>query len=120
LFPSWLARKLLLNIWNEADRKQTGSGKLRGRMALIKIIEDLLRKAQKPMRVDDIASKMIESGLWETKGKTPAETVGARVYSDIKARGEASVFVKVSPKVFALREFASVHPGGIAKPAPIG
>ena len=61
-----------------------------------------------PMSPDEIWQKAVESGI-ATKlgstGKTPAASVGARLYVDIKDNGEKSKFVQVSkhPARFMLR-----------------
>ena len=64
----------------------------------------VLQEAGHPLHADEIAEMILSKGLWKTTGKTPAATVGARLYSDIKKKGAASVFVKVSPNTFALRD----------------
>ncbi len=43
----------------------------------------VLKKAGKPLHAKEIAERIIESGLWVAKGKTPGATVSARLYSDI-------------------------------------
>lgn len=68
---------------------------------------EVLTTAGKPLRTDEIAQRILESGLWASGGKTPAATVSARLYADIKNNGDTSRFVKVGPQTFALRE-----PGG--------
>ena len=60
---------------------------------------------------------MISGGLWKSSGKTPQATVGARLYSDIKKKGEASVFVKVSAQTFALRNSSTKSTVALAVPA---
>ncbi len=67
----------------------------------------ILNEAQHPLYVTEITRRIIEAGLWQTRGKTPAATVGAAIYTDIKNKGGYSPFVKVSPQTFALRDSAS-------------
>ena len=64
---------------------------------------EILRNAGEPLHSREIANRIIASRLWKSEGKTPAATVGARIYSDIKKNGEKSPFVKVGPGTFALR-----------------
>ena len=65
----------------------------------------ILQSAGKPLHAKEIAERVIKEGLWHYKGKTPPGTVvGARLYSDINKRRDKSVFVKVSPQTFALRD----------------
>lgn len=72
-------------------------------MDLLKAIEDVLKLAHQPLHVGVIAEKVISGDLWKSSGKTPEATIRARLYSDIKKKGEASFFIKVSPQTFALR-----------------
>ena len=63
----------------------------------------VLKQAGKALHAKDITQQIISDGLWQSAGKTPDATVSARIYSDIKAKGDDSAFVKVGPQVFALR-----------------
>lgn len=76
----------------------------------------VLKEADRPLHAREIAKLIIEAGLWKSDGKTPAATVGARLYSDIKSNGDTSPFVKVGPQTFALRYSAVVSSG--AAPVP--
>jgi len=51
---------------------------------------EVLREAGVPLHVQEITKRVLGCGLWETKGKTPAATVGARLYSDIRKRQDTS------------------------------
>jgi hypothetical protein len=66
-----------------------------------------------------IAEKVISGGIWKSSGKTPEATISARLYSDIKKKGEASAFVKLSPQTFALRDSSmeAINSGSIPTPA---
>lgn len=68
-------------------------------MAIMKV----LREAGMPLHAKAITEQIISSGLWKTAGKTPASTVSARIYSDIKKNGEQSPFIQVAPQTFAIR-----------------
>ena len=68
----------------------------------------ILQSAKKPLHVKEIARRAIESGLWQSKGKTPASTVNSILSSDIKKNGDKSVFVKVGPMTFALQETVEI------------
>ena len=72
-------------------------------MNLLAAIEKVLNDSNKPLHVSEICQLVISNKLWNTEGKTPEATVGARIYSDIKNNGKRSVFVKVAPKTFFLR-----------------
>ncbi|MDR2461356.1 MAG: restriction endonuclease [Deltaproteobacteria bacterium] len=76
-------------------------------MKLLAVVAQIFRSVRKPMHVNEITERVILSGLWESKGKTPDATIGARIYHDIVVNGENSVFVKVGPGTFSLKEFTS-------------
>ncbi len=67
---------------------------------------EILKNAGEPLHSREIANRAMASRLWKSGGKTPAATVAAGIYSDIKKNGEQSPFVKVGPGIFALRESA--------------
>ena len=64
----------------------------------------VLREAGQPLTAQEIAARILQQGLWQTKGKTPDATVAARLYTDIKGHGHDSAFVQVGPNTFGLRE----------------
>ena len=76
----------------------------------------VLRQAGTALHARDISARIIDAGLWQSQGKTPAVTVAARLYSDIKKKGDRSSFVKAGAGTFALRDFAATP--GAAGPAP--
>jgi len=63
---------------------------------------EVLSNAREPLSLDEITKRMLSSGLWETSGKTPAATVGARIAVHIKENDMASRFHRVRPGVFAV------------------
>ena len=71
----------------------------------------ILLTAEKPLNAKEITERVINTGLWQSQGKTPNDTVSARIYSDIKKNGDKSPFVKVGPRTFALRESAEILSG---------
>ena len=73
-------------------------------MDLLDLVYDVLRRTDKPMRPTEIAAALLRDGLWQTQGKTPAATIGARIYMDIKKNGASSRFVKIGIGQFALAE----------------
>ena len=56
---------------------------------------EVLRAAGKPLHYREITKQVLAQNLWVTKGKTPWDTINARIYVDIKERGKASRFVRV-------------------------
>jgi restriction system protein len=63
----------------------------------------VLQEAGKPLHAKEITQHILSKGLWMTTGKTPAATVSARLYADIKKNGDASPFRLHAPQTFALR-----------------
>ncbi len=72
---------------------------------------EILQRAESPLHAKDLASRMIAEGLWKSDGKTPAATVSARLYSDIKNNGDKSPFIRVGPQIFALRNSVVIPHG---------
>lgn len=79
----------------------------------------VLRQAGTALHARDISARIIDAGLWQSQGKTPAVTVAARLYSDIKKKGDRSSFVKAGAGTFALRDFAATPDAAGPAPAPV-
>ena len=62
----------------------------------------VLREAEEPLNSQEITKRILEKGLWQTKGKTPAATVNARIAVEIKQRGSFARFRRVSPNVYTI------------------
>ncbi|MGB3975863.1 MAG: HTH domain-containing protein [bacterium] len=88
-------------------------------MSVLSAAIQILKKSGSPLHAKDLASQMIAEGLWKSDGKTPAATVSARLYSDIKSNGDKSPFVKVGPQTFGLRDSAEIPSGAAPVPAII-
>lgn len=80
----------------------------------------VLQAAKEPLRSAEITERILRQKLWTPTGKTPSATVEARICTEIKQNGDASIFVRVAPRTFGLRELgakpASVTPSVIPKP----
>ena len=63
----------------------------------------VLVEAGRPLHYKEITDRILTAGLWTTAGKTPWDTVAARVTGDIRLHGMKSRFVKTEPGVFAAR-----------------
>jgi len=81
-------------------------------MSVLSAAIQILKKSGSPLHAKDLASQMIAEGLWKSDGKTPAATVSARLYSDIKNNGDKSPFEKVGPQIFTLRDSAVIPNDG--------
>ncbi len=75
-------------------------------MSVLDAVQEVLDEAGGPLRVEEITARILDSGAWQTQGKTPTATVHARLASDIKKRGEQSRFIRTAPSTFALRHVA--------------
>lgn len=76
----------------------------------------ILKKSDTPLHAKDLTSRMIDEGLWKSEGKTPIATVSSRIYTDIKNKAAKSLFKKVAPQTFALRNSAKIT-GNIEEPS---
>ena len=43
----------------------------------------VLKASGKPMEIRELTRRILEQGLWETKGKTPWDTVAAQMYTEL-------------------------------------
>lgn len=63
----------------------------------------ILTEAGEALHYREITERALTRGLLRTSGKTPEESLNARLCVEIKDHGEASEFVRVAPGVFGLR-----------------
>ena len=73
---------------------------------------EILKKAGVPLHSKEITKQIMDTGLWNSKSKTPQDTISVCLYSDIKKNGNKSPFVKVGAQTFALQGFT----GGVQIP----
>jgi len=66
----------------------------------------VLKQVGKPLSPSEITSIALKQGLISTNGKTPSATMGARLYVDVKRKGNESKFFKENRGKFALREWS--------------
>lgn len=78
-------------------------------MSTLHVVEEVLRERRVPMVVREIVVTAAER--LPTKSKTPDTVVARDLAMDIKKRGDASKFTRVSPGRYTLRELvqSSVH-----------
>ncbi len=93
---------------------------MKKKYTFVDLIKDVFTVFPTPLTADEIWEKAVELGLdkkMASKGKTPWATLGARLYVDVKEKGEKSTFVPVSkrPARFILRGLGTPP----AKPAPV-
>jgi predicted NUDIX family phosphoesterase/dephospho-CoA kinase len=70
------------------------------------IAETVLRKEEAPLKPRQIVDRAKDEGLFSDKlsGKTPAQTMKAKLTVDVIKRGPSSRFVRTGPNTFYLRE----------------
>jgi hypothetical protein len=56
----------------------------------------ILRKAKEPLDANELVKRILEQGLWTTKGKTPASTIYAAIIREIHTKGSSARFRKVA------------------------
>jgi restriction system protein len=67
--------------------------------------EKVLQETGQPLHYKEITNRILSQNYWQTEGKTPDQTVNARIAVDIKKRGDNSRFVRTAPGVFGLRRW---------------
>lgn len=65
----------------------------------------ILRRGERPLSAKEITRIALKEGLITSDGKTPDATMGAVIYTDIKQKGEKSLFAKLKRGLFRLREW---------------
>jgi len=71
-------------------------------MSTLHVVEEVLRERRVPMVVREIV--VVAAERLPTKSKTPDTVVARDLAMDIKKRGDASKFTRVSPGKYTLRE----------------
>lgn len=85
-------------------------------MSALDAAATVLEAANGPLHYREITERTLAAGLWTTLGKTPWDTVNARIAVDIQKRGPASRFVRVEPGRYALNPDAT--PGTVPDTSP--
>lgn len=65
--------------------------------------QQILKVENKPLSAQEITYLAQKRGLFQSSGKTPAATMGAQLYTDIKKLGDKSLFVQLGKNRFGLR-----------------
>ncbi len=87
-------------------------------MTIIEGAEAVLAKAGEPLHYGEIAERMLADG-WQTRGKTPWDSVSSIINVDIKRRGAQSRFMRTSPGYFELNPDAPSGTTVVESPAPV-
>ena len=74
------------------------------RVSALDAAAQILAKAEKPMRAQELITAMAEQGLWSSPaGKTPHATLYAAMLREISAKGDAARFRKVDRGLFEIK-----------------
>lgn len=74
-------------------------------MSILTAVRTVLSQAGEPLHYKELTKRILDQGLWTTNGRTPNETVNARLSVEIKRRGTSSLFQRTNKGVFALRQW---------------
>ncbi len=69
--------------------------------SLLDLAAEVLTKAKEPMDCKAIVEKVLATGRWQTKGKTPAATLYSAIIREVARKGKDARFKKVSRGKFA-------------------
>ena len=72
------------------------------RPSLLDLAAEVLAKAKEPMDCKGIVEKVLASGRWSTKGKTPEATLYSAIIREIAAKGKEARFHKTGRGQFEL------------------
>ena len=78
-------------------------GRCKGQMSGLEAAFQVLAKAEKAMRVGEMADAAIEQGLWAPEGQTPKMTLSAAIQRELK-KGAESRFIKTEAGLFTARK----------------
>jgi len=85
----------------EAKPKKVRGEKKPKRVSALDAAAQVLAKAEKPMRAQELIAAMAEQGLWKSPGgKTPHATLYAAMMREARDKGGASRFHKVDRGLF--------------------
>ena len=89
----------------KAKTKKAGGKQKPKRVSALDAAAQVLAKAEKPMRAQELIATMAEQGLWTSPvGKTPHATLYAAILREIAAKGDAARFKKVDRGLFEINK----------------
>jgi len=81
------------------ERDATGGKQVRN--SLLNLAAKVLFEAGEPMTCKEMVEKVLATGLWQTKGRTPSSTLYSAVLRECQSKGAAARFRKVGKGKFA-------------------
>ncbi len=83
--------------------KKRGREQKPKRVSALDAAAQVLAKAERPMRAQELIAAMAEQGLWSSPaGKTPHATLYAAILREIGKKGDAARFKKVDRGLFEI------------------
>ncbi len=87
----------------KSKSKKRGGGRKPKRVSALDAAAQVLAKAERPMRAQELIAAMAEQGLWSSPaGKTPHATLYAAMIREARDKGTASRFRKVDRGLFEI------------------
>lgn len=78
------------------DTSQRGAKEAKQeRPSLLNLAAKVLSEAGEPLNCRQMVEKVLATGLWKTKGKTPSATLSSAILRECRTKGDASRFRKV-------------------------
>jgi hypothetical protein len=73
------------------------------RHSLLNLAAKALAEAGQPLNCKEMVEKVLATGLWQTKGRTPSATLYRAILREITTKGESARFRKVDKGKFACK-----------------
>lgn len=96
-------RKTTSKVRRRTKKAARATSKKTGRTSLLNAAAAVLAKAQKSMTCPEMVEAVLKAGTWKTRGKTPAATLSAAIYREIRDKGKEARFAKAERGRFRLR-----------------
>jgi hypothetical protein len=67
------------------------------RSSLLNLAAIALAEANEPLNCKEMVERVLATGLWQSEGKTPAQTLASAILREMKTKGDQARFRKVGP-----------------------
>lgn len=79
-------------------------------MTVLDAVYVILKDSPEPLHYIEITKRILQKHLWESKGKTPENTVNAQLVVDLNKNGAKSRFRRYGPGIYGLAGLGKVIP----------
>jgi len=97
-------KKLIKKKVKPTSRREIGDEKLSFQEAAVQVLEEQREKGIQALSTRRIWELISQSGLVDTKCKTPVSSLSSRITEDVRTKGNKSVFVRVGEGLYTLRK----------------